>query len=163
MCVLRVCNLWKTCVFSFIGLMWQIFKTLLSSLPLPHSNLSQTQIDFHSKPMNCKFKSLQNLFKGMFLNNLFTLFLDYAEKSLGLSWIGDFRKRVGFIDFGQKIFKILIGLCPIWLVCICVGPLWQFELVFRHIFICSCIAHMCSVVLHSKCLTKCASGIFELV
>ena len=65
--------------------MWQIFKTLLSSLPLPHSNLSQTQIDFHLKPMNCKFKSLQNLFKGMFLNNLFTLFLDYAEKSLGLS------------------------------------------------------------------------------
>ena len=98
----------------------------------------------------------------MFLNNLFTLFLDYVEKFLGLSWIGDFRKRVGFIDFGHIFFKILIRLCPIWLVCIYVGPLWQFELVFRHIFICSCIAHMCSVVLHSMCLIKCSSGIFEL-
>ena len=135
----------------------------MSSLPLPHSNLFQTQISFHSKPINFKFKSLQNLFKGMFLNNIFTLFLDYAEKFLGLSWIGDFQKRVGFTNFGQNFFKILIGLCPICHDCIFVGPLWQFELVFRHIFICSCIAHMCSVVLHSKCLTKCSSGIFELV
>ena len=143
--------------------MWEFFKTLLSSLPLPHSNLSQTQISFHSKPINFKFKSLQNLFKGMFLNNIFTLFLDYAEKFLGLSWIGDFQKRVGFTNFGQNFFKILIGLCPICHDCIFVGPLWQFELVFRHIFICSCIAHMCNIVLHSKCLTKCSSGIFELV
>ena len=82
----------------------------------------------------------------MFLNNLFTLFLDYAEKFLGLSWIGDFQKMVVFIDFGQKNFKILIGLCPICHDCICVSPLCLFELVFMHIFICSCIVHMCSVV-----------------
>ena len=80
-----------------------------------------------------------------------------------MSWIGDFWKRVGFTNFGQNFFKILIGLCPICLDCIYVGRLWQFEFVFRHILICSCIAHMCSVVLHSECLTKCSSGIFELV
>ena len=77
--------------------------------------------------------------------------------------LGFSKKRVGFIGFGQTFYKILIGLCPIWLVCICVGPLCQFDLVFRHIFICSCITHMCSVVLHSMCLIKCSSDIFELV
>ena len=107
----RVYNPRKMCVFSFIGLMWQILKTLMSSLPLPHSNLSQTKIDFHLKPINFKFESLQNLFKGMFLNNLFTLFLDYVEIFLGLSWIGDFWKRVWLI-LGKIFSKSWLGFAP---------------------------------------------------
>ena len=76
--------------------------------------------------------------------------------------LGIFEKRVGNYDFGLIFFKILIGLCPSCIVCIYVGPLWQFDIIFRYIFICSCIAHLCSAVLHSMCLIKCSSGIFEL-
>ena len=41
----------KTHVFSFIGLMWQIFKTLSISLSLPHLNRSQPKSVFHSNPI----------------------------------------------------------------------------------------------------------------
>ena len=40
----------------------------------------------------------------------------------------------GFFIFLQISFKILIGLCFIWYVCSCVGPLRQFKLVLRHFF-----------------------------
>ena len=82
----------------------------------------------------------------MFFKQSFQFLLDYAEIVLGfLNW-GFFEKGVGNYDFGQIFFKILIGLCPICFDCICFGPLWHFNHVFRHISMCSCIAHMCSVV-----------------
>ena len=44
-----VCNPRKMCVFSFKGLMWQIFKHTLVSLIVPFSCLSQSETVFHSK------------------------------------------------------------------------------------------------------------------
>ena len=78
--------------------------------------------------------------------------------------MGDFLKKgLGTMILGKTNFKLLIGLCPIYLDCICVSSLWHFDHVFRNIFICLCIAHMCSVVLHTTCLIKCSNGIFLLV
>ena len=65
--------------------------------------------------------------------------------------------------FKQNSFKILIGLSPIWSMCICVGPLWHSNLVLRHFSMCSWIAHSCSAVLHAKCLSKCSRDIFGLI
>ena len=62
----------------------------------------------------------------------------------------------------QLSFKILIGLCFIWYVCSCVGPLWQFMLVLRHFFSCSCIVHSWNSLLHARCLTECLSDILVL-
>ena len=62
----------------------------------------------------------------------------------------------------QMFFKILIGLSPIWCVCICVGPMWQIKHVLRQISSCSCIFHRCCILLHVRCLTDCPSDIFVL-
>ena len=137
-------------VFSFIGLIWQIFKTLSISLSLPHSNLSRPKFVFHSNPIFFKLNLYTINSKVCFLNICFIFFLDYAEIDLGfLNW-GFSKKGLGTL-FWAKIFKILIRLCPIWWLCICVGPLWHFNNVFRHISMCSCIAYMCSVMLHAMC------------
>ena len=45
-------------------------------------------------------------------------------------------------------------------MCICVGPLWQFEHVLRQISLCSCTLHHLCTLLHVRCLTKCPSDIF---
>ena len=138
------------------------FKTLLSFLLcLTRTSLNPNLIFSQNPPI-----SSTNLYKISSKVCFLTFFSAFHFRLCVICFrvleLGIFEKRVGNYDFGQIFFKILIGLCPIWLYCICVSPLWQFELVFRHIFICSCIAHMCSVVLHSMCLTKCSSGIFEL-
>ena len=66
--------------------------------------------------------------------------------------------KLGWISFSSEYFsKSLIGLCPICYLCICVGPLWQFDHVLRHFSICSCIFHNCCALLHIMCLTDCLS------
>ena len=65
--------------------------------------------------------------------------------------------------FKQNFSKILIGLSPIWFVCMCVGSLWHFKHVLRHFSMWTCIVHSCSAVLHAKCLSKCSSNIFVLL
>ena len=61
--------------------------------------------------------------------------------------------------FCQKIFKSLIGLSPIWSMCICVGFVWHSKHVLRHFHLCSCIVHWCSSLLHAMCLTECSCEI----
>ena len=69
-----------------------------------------------------------------FLHYSHLLFSDYVEFMLRVLKIGDFRK-LGWISFSTEYFlKSLIGLCPICCLCICVGPLWQFDHVLRNIF-----------------------------
>ena len=51
----------------------------------------------------------------------------------------DFQKLGWVSNFCENFFNSLIWLSPIWCLCIYVGPLWQFELVLRHISSCSCI------------------------
>ena len=71
-----------------------------------------------------------------FLHHLFS---DYVESVLRVLKIGDFRKLGWVSIFCENFFNSLIGLSPIWCLCICVGPLWKFELVLRHFSSCSCI------------------------
>ena len=149
----RLSNLQKSHVFSFIGLMWQIFKTLSISLSLPHLNLSQPKYVFHSNLIFFKLNLYTINSKVCFLR---------LEIDLGfLNW-GFSKKGLGTL-FWAKVFQnfewAMSHLIYVYLCC----PLWHFNHVFRHISMCSCIAHMCSVVLHSMCLSKCLSGIFELV
>ena len=40
--------------------------------------------------------------------------------------------------------------------------MWHFTHVLRYFHFCSCIVHLCSSLLHVKCLTKCPSDIFVL-
>ena len=143
--------------------MWQIFKTFLSSLLcLTQTSLNPNLIFTQNPPI-----SSMNLYK-ISLNVCFLTFFSafpcrLCRICLRVLELGIFEKGVGNYDFGPKVFKILIGLCPNCLDCIYVGSLWHFDHIFRYIFICSCIAHMCSVVLHSMCLLKCSSGIFEWI
>ena len=157
----QACNLRKTRVFSFKGLMWQIFKhILISSFCLPRASLKPKTI-FTQNPINFKLKLYKIIIKVC--PTIFLLFhLDYAENFLGFINLVIFEKGVGIVGFCQNLFKFLIGLCPICLVCVCVGPMWQFWLVFRQNFSWSCIAHMLSRVLHIMCLIKYSSDIFEL-
>ena len=143
--------------------MWLFFKTLLCSLLcVTRTSLNPNLIFTKNPPIPstnlCKISS-----KVCFLTFFLAFHFRLCRICFRVLELGIFEKRVGNYDFGQIVLKILIGLCPICLVCIYVVPLWQFELVFRHIFICSGIAHLCSVVLHFMCLIKCLSGIFLLV
>ena len=61
--------------------------------------------------------------------------------------------------FCEIIFKSLIGLSPIWSVCIYVGPVWHSKHVLRHFHLCSCIFHWNCSLLYGKCLTKCSNDI----
>ena len=91
-----------------------------------------------------------------FLNIIFIYVLDFAEINLGFK-IGDFfEKGLGFLIFIKILSDFWLGCIPFGL---CVGPLWHFNHVLRHFYMCSCIVHSCSVVLHAKYLTKCSSGI----
>ena len=93
---------------------------------LSSSCLSQTQNNFHLKPINFKFKLCKIIIKVCF-STIFSLFhLDYVENFLGFIDLGIFEKRVGKVGLCQDLFKFLIGLCPICLACDCVDPMWQF-------------------------------------
>ena len=52
-----------------------------------------------------------------------------------------FRKLGWVSKFCENFSNYLIGLSPISCLCICVGPLWQIELVLRHFSSCSSISH----------------------
>ena len=140
---LREGKLWKTHVFSFKGLMWQIFKHILFSFTLPSSCLLQPQTIFHSKTQN----SRENFFKS-YLRYVYTIFFLYflrlCRKFLGffffLNWI--ILKKGWELYFLWIFFNFLFGLCPIWVVCVCGGPLWHFNMFSGKIQSCSCIAHM---------------------
>ena len=56
----------------------------------------------------------------------------------------------------------MIGLSPIWFVCNCVGPMWQFKHVLRYFHMCLCIVHSCCSLLHAMCLTECPYDILVL-
>ena len=158
----RLSNLQKTCVFSFIRQMWQVFKTLL----FPSLRLSRTP--FNLKPFFTQTssfsskKSLQNHFKVCFPKIVFIFVLDYADFSLGFWKLGIFKNWVGVLSFCEDFSNFLIGLSPIWCLCICVGPLRHSKLVLRQISPCSCIAHSWNSLLHATCLTKCPSDILVL-
>ena len=99
----------------------------------------------------------------MFSKTFFLLFfIYYAENQLGFSKLGIFRKWVEVLNFCENFSKILIGLSPIYRLCICVGPLWHFKVVLRHFSISSCILHNSYALLHDRCLSKCPSDILVL-
>ena len=141
-------------VFSFIGLMWLIFKTFLSSLlcltrTSLNPNLIFTKNPKISSTNFCKISSTV-----CFLTFFSSFHLDYAKFVLGfLNW-GFSKKGLGTMIFGKLFSKFWLGCVPFDFI---------ESVLFRHISMCSCIAHMCSVVLHAICLSKCSSGIFELV
>ena len=122
----RLTNPRKTRVFSFIRQMWQFFKHSLFSLALPLSNPSQPKTVTSSKPHNFQANLCKINLKGMFLTffSSFPLRLCKNYLRVFLNW-GFFENGLGFLIFNQIFFKILIGLCPISLMCICVGPLWH--------------------------------------
>ena len=68
--------------------------------------------------------------------------LDYAKNFYIFLKLGYFEKGLGTLNFVKISFYFLIGLCPIWVVCVCVGQLWHFNMYLGKIQSCSCIAHM---------------------
>ena len=115
--VLQWCFSWvinprKTRVFNFIGLMWQIFKTLSISLSLPHSNLFQPKTDFQSIPIIFKLDLCKINLKVCFLNILFIFFPKIMQKLTEGSKIGDFSKKGLGILILSKIFL------KFWLACV---------------------------------------------
>ena len=136
--------------------------TVFHNISFPSPSLSRTIFNpkhyfIQTPSLSSKFSAKS--FQGMyFLHNSHLLFSIYAEFMLRVLKIGDFQK-LGWISFSTKFFfKSLIGLCPICCLCICVGPLWQFNHVLRHFSICSCIFHNCCALLHVMCSTDCLSN-----
>ena len=98
----------------------------------------------------------------MFIQSFLFIYLDYAlDSKFCLSWV-HFWKRVGNFELCKKNFNFLIGLYPIWFFCICVGPLWHFNMYLGKIHSCSCIAYMLVLLVHTKCLIKWPNGILVL-
>ena len=140
-----------------------VFQTLKLFLALTLFDPYSTQITISFKPHPFQAKSLQSPLKVCVSNIFFHhLFSDYAESVLRVLKIGDFQKLGWVSNFCEKFFNSLIGLSPIWCLCICVGPLWQFELVLRHISSCSCIFYCFYKLLHVRCSTECPSNILWL-
>ena len=159
----------KTRVFSFIMQMWHFFKHLNFPSHYLSSNPYQPKIIFQLNPIIFKQKSLQNHFKVCFSKHCFHFSFNFVDFSLGLSKLVIFSKKGWVSQFCEKFSKILIGLSPIWCLCIYVGPMWQFEHVlwqFKHVLrqfaLCSCILHHLCNLLHVRCLTKCPSDIFVM-
>ena len=135
--------------------------TIFQNLSFPSLSLSRTIFNpkhYFIQTPSFSSKFSEKSFQGMyFLHYSHLLFSDYAEFMLRVFKIGDFRK-LGWISFSSEYFsKSLIGLCPICCLCICVGPLWQFDHVLRYFSICSCIFHNYCALLHVMCLTDCLS------
>jgi len=100
----------------------------------------------------------------MFIQYFLFIYLEYAlDSRFCLSWVR-FEQGLGNFKFWQKNFNFLIGLCPIWFVCVCVcvGPLWHFNMYLGKIHSCSCILYMLVVLVRTKCLIKCLKGILVL-
>ena len=157
------CLTWEKRVFQFLCSRCDIFSKLLTFLALPLSNLSQPKINFLSNPFNSKLVFCDFNLKVCFLKHFsFCLSQIMQKNQLGFSKLGIFRKWVEVLNFCENFSKILIGLSPICHLCICVGPLWQFEHVLRHFSFCSCIPHKSFALLHDRCLSKCPSDILVL-
>ena len=139
--------------------MGQFFKNSLFPLHSLSRTPSQPKIIFHSNPFTLKLVFCIFNFKVCFLKHFLLFVLDYAKIKLGFSKLGIFSKMGWGSWFCEKFFKILIGLSPIWSLCICVGPVWHSNHVLRLFHLCSCIVHLCCGLLHAKCLTKCSSDI----
>ena len=106
------------------------------------SNLFPPKSLFYSNPSIFKQDICKISSSNVLLTPFFIFPLKIMQKFSSRSWkLGIFRKWVEVLHFREYFFKIFIGLCPICCLCICVGPLWQFELVFRHFSLCSCIVH----------------------
>ena len=145
-------------VFSIFNVANVIVFHILSfpSLSLSRTIFNPKHYFIHTLSFSSNF--FTESFQGMyFFHYSHLLFSDYAEFMFRVLKIGDFRK-LDWISFCSKYFsKSLIGLCPICCLCICIGPLWQFDHVLRHFFICSCILYNCCALLHLMCLTDCLS------
>ena len=77
-----------------------------------------------------------------------------------LNWV--FSKKGWNLWFCEFFFNFLIWLYPIWFVCVCVGPLWHFNMYLDNFHSCSCIAHMLVVLVHIKYLIKWLNDILML-
>ena len=98
----------------------------------------------------------------MFIQSSLFIYLDYAlDFRFCLSWV-HFWKRVGNFGFCKKKFNFLIGLYPIWFVCVYVGRLWHFNMYLGKMQTCSCITYMLVLLVHTKCLIKCSNDILVL-
>ena len=127
------------------------------------SNLFQPKSLFYLNPFIFKQELCKISSRYVFITLFFSFFLDYADFCLGFWQLGIFENWVGFLIFVIFFFLISrLGLVPFDVLCICAGPMWQFELVLRHFSSCSCIVHSWYFVLHAKCLTKCSSDIFVI-
>ena len=132
----------KSRVFSFLCSRCDLFFKSFQLPSLKFLEPLSTQITILFKPLHFQTRYLQNLFKVCASNTLFTFPFKIMQKFSSGSWkLGIFWNGLRFFVFVNIFLKILIGLCPICCLCICVGPLWQFELVFRHFSLCSCIVH----------------------
>ena len=123
----------EKCMFSVFNVadvtVFHILSFPLLSLSRTIFNLKHYFIQTPSFSSKFSTKSYQGMY---FLHYSHLLFSDYAKFMLRVLKIGDFRK-LGWISCSSEFFfKSLIGLCPIFCLCICVGPLWQFDHVLRH-------------------------------
>ena len=63
--------------------------------------------------------------------------------------MGLFFERVRKTEFLANFLIFLIGLCPIWFVCVYVGPKWHFNMYLGKFFTCSCIVlHVSGLYAH---------------
>ena len=122
----QVYNPRKTRVFSFIRLMWQIFKHILISLSSPSSCLSQTQIDFHSKPYQFQVQiSAKSLQRYVILQS-FHSFLRLCRKFFLGYFIWGFCKKGWVYWFWSKFLQIFYWALSQLSCFLCVSPMWQF-------------------------------------
>ena len=136
--------------------MWHVFKHF--SFP-SHKSLEpvSSQITMSFKPHHFQAKSVQNLFKVCVSNTIFIFYFRIMQNLCLGFW------KLGWVSyFLWKLFNFLIGLSPIWCLCIYAGPMWQLELVLSHVSSCSCIFYSVYKLLHVRRLTKCPNDILWL-
>ena len=99
----------------------------------------------------------------MFIQSFLFIYLDYAlDSRFCLNWV-HFWIRVENFELCQKKFQFIFSLFSISCFdCVCVGPLWRFNLYLGKIHTCSFIAFMFAMLVHTKCLRKCPNGILVL-
>ena len=130
-------------VFSFIGLMWQIFKHILFSLFSPPSCLSQPQTNFHSKTLKISSANHFPIISKVCSYTLFSLFPQIMQKisKFYLYW-GIFEKGLGTLNFVQIFLIFWLGFVPFGLFVIVLALCGNFNMYLGNFHSCSCIAHM---------------------
>ena len=141
--------------------MWQFFKFF----HYPWTSLSnpfQPKSLFHSNPIIFK-QNLCKIFSRCVSNTIFIFYFWIMQiLCLGFWKLGISENWVGFSNFCENVINLLIGLSPIWCLCIYAGPLWHFKVVLRHFSNYSCTLHNSYALLHDGCLSKCPSDILVL-